>query len=428
LHLFSGLRAGALRLSSGVAPMAHPSCTRSLLAAWCVVALTLTGCPKPGAAAKELTQAPDLAESTGQAKCGVQRSSAKPLVVEWPAADRAALESRANRGLVAVRYEGCEMEVLTTCAAQGSYAYHGLTHKREAVRIRSADELYAQLPVGAVALEAKLERAGQLNVDMMIVGRKEADRSKFTERDLDGRCDGATHVITGLTVGAFSFYTGASAEVGAGVRVGQLAAGAASAHGQEILSQDGDGAACIIAPDPIEGASESGLDGGFGEPTVAGPPNGCGALLRVEVVPIERIFGTSRPTHATSGGAPSSAADVAPQADPQLDRKIRNWKILTATSYVLAIAGVGGIYGGIALFTQGKNAAGQAEPGPRQEGFRRIRAGQGLLWGSVGAMVGFGVLAIFANKKVADLNQRKRLSLVPAAGADGGGLRLTGRF
>jgi hypothetical protein len=284
--------------------------------------------------------------------------------------------------------------------------------------------------VGAVALEAKLERAGQLNVDMMIVGRKEADRSKFTERDLDGRCDGATHVITGLTVGAFSFYTGASAEVGAGVRVGQLAAGAASAHGQEILSQDGDGAACIIAPDPIEGPTESSLDGGFGEPPVAGPPSGCGALLRVEVVPIERIFGTSRPTHAASGGAPSSTADVAPAppADPQLDRKIRNWKILTATGYVLAIAGLGGLYGGIALLSQGKKGAEQAEPGQRQESFRKIRAGQGLLWGSVGAMVGFGVLAIFANKKVADLKQSKRLSLVPAAGEDGGGLRLTGRF
>ena len=36
-----------------------------------------------------LAQSPDLATQTGQTKCGVKASAAKPLVVEWPAADRA---------------------------------------------------------------------------------------------------------------------------------------------------------------------------------------------------------------------------------------------------------------------------------------------------------------------------------------------------
>ncbi len=247
----------------------------------CAMAILASGCPKPGAATEHMTQAPSFAEETGQSKCGVRKSSDKPLVVEWPAADRAALEARATRSLVAVRYEGCEMEVLTSCRALGEYRYLGLTQKREGVRIQNADELYAQLPVGAASLEGKLERAGQLNVDMVIVGRKEADKSEFTERDLEGRCEQATHVITGLTVGAFSFYAGASAELGGSVRVGNVGGGAGSSSEREVLRQDGDESACVAATTGDEV-----------------PPPGCGALLRVEVVPIEHTL-ASRPTSGT---------------------------------------------------------------------------------------------------------------------------------
>ncbi|MBC8071153.1 MAG: hypothetical protein IAG13_22700, partial [Deltaproteobacteria bacterium] len=257
---------------------------RSAFALLCTVALCSTGCPgKRSNIAEKIAVAPDMATETGQAKCGVKASAAKPLVVEWPAADRAALEARASRGLIAVRYEGCDMEVLTNCTAAGTYGYLPLTPKREGVRIKNADELYANLPVGAVKLEAKLERDGQLNVDMVIIGRKEADKSDFTERDLTGRCSEATHVVTGITVGAFSFYTGASAEIGAGVQVGNIAgAGAKSGHEREVINQDGNEASCTS-----------------NDPAATTPPNGCGALLRVEVVPIDRIF--SAP--ATAGAA-----------------------------------------------------------------------------------------------------------------------------
>ena len=235
-----------LAAAMAAAPTARPS--RLLAVAAASLVLTAgTGCPKKGSPSDQLAVSPDLATQTGQAKCGVKASAAKPLVVEWPAADRGALEARANRSLVAVRYQGCEMEVLTNCTVEGAYSYLGLNQKREGVRIKSVDELYAQLPVGAVGLEAKLERAGQLNVDMVIVGRKEAERSEFSERDLQGRCDEATHVITGITLGAFSFYAGATAEVGAGVKVGNIGAGASSGTEREVLKEDGNADSCAIA-------------------------------------------------------------------------------------------------------------------------------------------------------------------------------------
>ena len=89
--------------------------------------------------------------------------------------DRAALEGRIKQGLVAVRYRNCEMELISNCSVAGSYRYISVTPKSETVRITNADELYAKIPIGAVKLEGQLERDGALNVDMVLVGRHEAD-------------------------------------------------------------------------------------------------------------------------------------------------------------------------------------------------------------------------------------------------------------
>src|SRR5262245_20762104 len=95
-------------------------------------------------------------EPKDQAKCSVAKSKARPLVVEWPSADRAALEPEARRGLVAVHYVGCEMEVLPLCKASGSHAYTGLTRKRDRIVMQSEDDLYANIPMFAAKLEGKL--------------------------------------------------------------------------------------------------------------------------------------------------------------------------------------------------------------------------------------------------------------------------------
>lgn len=387
----------------------------------------LPGCPKRGSsAAEQLAPAPSVEDATGQARCGVKKSSAKPLVVEWPAAERAALESLASRGLVAVRYEGCDMEVLTNCKVEGAYDYIGLTQKREGVRIRDADELYAQLPVGAAALEAKLQRAGQLNVDMVVIGRKEASQHEITEKELSGRCDNATHVVTGLTIGAFSFYTGRSAEVGAGAKVGNIGVGGSTSAQREVLKQDGDEAAC-------------GAAGTLDET----PPDGCGALLRVEVVPIDRIFGTSR--QVTAAGTPTSngttpvstqtGADTQPAWDPQVDKKVRTWRLLTLTGYLGVLAGIGTLTGGLLL--RARNKPETEEPGEaRQDAIQGVKVGSALLWSGVAASAAFGVLVIIANKRWIE-NRNKQTSQQQRAGVDavgpvwtssGGGLGIRGRF
>lgn len=59
-------------------------------------------------------------EREGQSKARTEASSSRPLVVEWPAAERARLEASSKRGLVVVRYDETTMEVLARCSAAGS--------------------------------------------------------------------------------------------------------------------------------------------------------------------------------------------------------------------------------------------------------------------------------------------------------------------
>lgn len=399
--------------------LAAPMSARPAFALLVAAALCSTGCPnKTGNAASKITKAPDLSTETGQAKCGVKASAAKPLVVEWPAADRAALEARASRGLIAVRYEGCDMEVMTNCTAAGTYNYLPLTPKHEGVRITNADELYANLPVGAVKLEGKLERDGQLNVDMVIIGRKEADKFDFTERDLEGRCSEATHVVTGITVGAFSFYTGASAEIGAGVQVGNIAgAGASSGHKREVINQDGNEASCNTA-DPATGA----------------PPSGCGALLRVEVVPIDRIFAANNTAPAgmpstagtTTTTVPSDTSVTTVTADPEYEKKVKTWRTLAVTGYSLALATSIAGYIGIFFLAKSKNVA-MTDPGmERQDAIQRHKLAIGLLAGGFGGAVAFLALGLAANGKVKKLRagQSAKIRVGPAFVKGGGGLSL----
>lgn len=248
-------------------PRRNPLARRSTVAFVAVAALASPACSGTNLASN-LAKPPEFAPKD-QSKCGVTKSQAEPLIVEWPDAARGRLEALVRRGMVAVHYSGCEMEVLGQCSVKGHYGYASFTPKRSNVKMRDADELYANIPAYAVKFEAALQKAGELNVSMMIVGRYEADRASVRAEELEGQCEGATHIVNALTVGAFDFFAGADASLGAGVAAGDAGAGAKSSSKRETLNQDGDATACATSKrDDKE------------------PPFGCGALIRVEVIPI----------------------------------------------------------------------------------------------------------------------------------------------
>jgi hypothetical protein len=222
-----------------------------------------------GNVASQLARPPEF-KPTDETQCAIVASRSKPLVVEWPSADRGELEARIRHdGLVVVSYSGCQMRVLDQCIAGSSYVYAPITRKKDHLGIHNTDDLYANVPVGAAKLEAKLATAGQLDVDMTLVGRWEGLAPTVREDGLTGRCDGATHVMSALTVGAFKFTAGADAEVGGGVKAFGAGGGAKSTSARETLSKDGSENACEKST-MVDRA----------------PPEECGAPIRVEVVPL----------------------------------------------------------------------------------------------------------------------------------------------
>jgi hypothetical protein len=226
------------------------------------------GCPKPGAVANAIRSKPSVSVPF-EARCGVNKGHAEPLIVEWPSSVRAKLEALAHKQIVAVHWKGCELEVLPRCRVPGAYAWTPITRKEDRVSMRDQDELWANVPIGAGGLESKLARSGALHVRMTIVGRWEADRDSIRADELTGECARATHVVTGMAAGAFDFWAGAEAEVAGGASVANVGVGAKSASSAELINRDGDSVACT---------KSSGVD--------KTPPDGCGALLRIELAQV----------------------------------------------------------------------------------------------------------------------------------------------
>jgi hypothetical protein len=218
--------------------------------------------------AEKLAEPPKI-EIPGGARCEVGEAPSHPLVVEWPAADRASLEARLAHGLVVVGARGCDIEVLRGCQVEAQYGYVGLTRKNDRVRIRNKDELYANLPLGAASLEGKLARYKGLDVEIALVGMFEAPIGRTTRAALDGDCAAATHVITGVQVGAFQFYAGGAGELRAGAKFGNAGLGAGTTAERETLSADG-------SPSRCDASTTSDVR----------PPEGCGALIRIELTPL----------------------------------------------------------------------------------------------------------------------------------------------
>lgn len=273
----------------------------------------------PGAGAAGTVTTPTLG---GSEMCRRGRMNSSPLVVEWPASERAQFESLAQRGLIVARYTGCELQVLTQCKGPGAYRYASITPKNEVEEIRGADELYAKLPLGAAALSATLKRSGQIVVDSTIVGRHAAEKLDVRESDLIGRCLGATHVVSGLTVGAFELSSGSSSSMSGDASVMNFGSRGSTESTRSLLGRDGDIQSCVAAPTPKANSTvtrptvnpsdpgetpqpevdPSAVDPSAAElaplttePTAqapsllappAGPPAGCGALIRIDLSPL----------------------------------------------------------------------------------------------------------------------------------------------
>ncbi len=214
---------------------------------------------------------PRASDALGES-CKSVGAQAEPLVVDLPAHERADLEEAVRGGKLAVVAYDCKaMRLLKSCSSAGSYAFQGLSPRRQAIVLENADEIRTNLPsLGpalAVKLEGELSRGSTLDLDILMIGKRRTTVTKLEVSDLRGDCAGATHFVRGAYVGAFELSTRTRGKARLATEV--LGAGAETSSDSQKLGSSGDGdlSACSTF-----------------RPELASPPGTCDALLRLELV------------------------------------------------------------------------------------------------------------------------------------------------
>lgn len=191
--------------------------------------------------ARVATAAVPSAEEASEQTCSSASDPLNPFVVEWPGTSRVALAAASQHGIVFVSYVGCKLEVLSACQAGGNYDLTSVTPARDRVAIHDQSDLRARLPFAVASLEADLRAAGRLDFEYVAVGQRVARQPPAAPA---GDCQGATHYVESITVGAYTVDAAGEASTSAGAAIGDVGVGASHREGVRRLRGSGSIAAC----------------------------------------------------------------------------------------------------------------------------------------------------------------------------------------
>lgn len=197
----------------------------------------------------------------------------EPMIVDWQPEERGDLEISMREGLVVVGYDQQGFRLLKDCHVDGTYEFMGMTRRERVVRLESAEDVRANLPLGGLGIAAKLggelERGATLDIAMVMVGKLRTTWRTVTAGDLVGQCQHASHFVRGATVGAFAVDKGDRSHARAVAEIFGLGVGGGTAKSSQVRVTDGQLTDCQRATPDSDKA-----------------PTQCGALIRVELLPI----------------------------------------------------------------------------------------------------------------------------------------------
>jgi hypothetical protein len=136
---------------------------------------------------------------------------------DWGEATSDAIAAASRDGLVAVRVQGCKLEVVAACRPEGSYDFVAVTPSRDAATVSQENAI-------AIGVEGRDDKtvgasAGlgrSRSVDYAVVGQQIA---KAAPKSTSGDCARATHWVSTISVGAYELTSSQHTEVSAIVKV-----------------------------------------------------------------------------------------------------------------------------------------------------------------------------------------------------------------
>ncbi len=249
-------------------------------------AALLAACGGGGAALNHHGPSGAMHESEAP-RCRDATGGTEQLTVGWTPEERADLEARSRDGVVIVRYQGCQLDVLRDCQVKGGYAFEPAAMKEDQVVLTSDAELEQWMPDQARRLRSEMRAAGGLVIRTATLGRRMTALPSVAPADLVGDCQGATHFVAAMAMGAFEMSTAG------GDSASPNPAPQEPGPRGRTLTKGGDPAACSQAPD------------------AARPPERCAEIVRIELAPI----GATRGSDSVNTQAPP-LAEPPPAAPP----------------------------------------------------------------------------------------------------------------
>lgn len=215
-----------------------------------LLGLVLAGCSHhPDGTQRGLDQT-----AVGRNRClDAKKSQTAPFVVEWDATDLSGFEAMASRDLVFVRYEGCEMQVLSGCndgSIPGRYGRYQppqfTSGTDEGFEVRTQNELYARLPLGAASFGGRVANGEGLRLHYHVTGLATASRDAVPQTDLaaNPQCKGATHFVQGYHLGAFELNSDSDMSVGVEASSTVASGNAQRTSSEKTLKKGGDLESC----------------------------------------------------------------------------------------------------------------------------------------------------------------------------------------
>jgi hypothetical protein len=205
----------------------------------------------------------------GAPTCGEAPKYGAPLVVDWPSEQRGDLEVAMKQGVGVVAYDCKGVRMLPSCKVRGGYGFMGISLKKETIELKTADELAANLPLGATKLGASLSSSSSIAVDLRMIGVNATTRTRLTRPELTGDCAEATHFVQTATVGAFAVLQKTEGAVAASVSAPIGDVSGSSSSDKSRLTGDGELESCEKW-----------------NPDSERPPAACKAVLRLQLTPI----------------------------------------------------------------------------------------------------------------------------------------------
>ena len=236
-------------------PRVIPACTwpaAALGAALSIVSCG-SGSSAPGAKSASEVQASRIGETfAGQNRCN-PKGHERPFIIEWDATDMSSFEARAANDVVFVRYQGCDLVVMDSCAtdsvkgALGSYKpIEWTSGSTESLDIGSENELYAKLPLGAATLGGRVKNGEKFHMEYFVSGTRSATRDSIHRGDLAKTpgCKNATHFVYAYNLGAFALGAQSSKRSESGGTVWGAGAGGSQTSQSKAEKRGGELATC----------------------------------------------------------------------------------------------------------------------------------------------------------------------------------------